>query len=377
MENEMRKLFFGLTILSLLSSCTPKPIGDIYLLVSPQKTDVVKHTLLRVSSECFIKEIKCPSPEPITAFPEDYSPPYLFAPMFWSPNGKYFFSIQIIYNYPKSTFDTFELLSYNAQTARVKKIISGHEYINDLAWNPNSEWAALILTNQSNKEIKYVLVSPEGQTRLLPIQQSNNSGDISPFNPNQTQWINENEMLFIREKPEGELKIPIIHLVKFNIVTEVETEVQIPSMEDYFVLSPDGDFALFPFPINNVVNIYNFKTQKTTELKGFQSKQPLSWSPDNKWILICNNNNETYIVTPDLKKTQKITDGCTNYYSWMSDSDHIVLLFFSYTAKNFEVIESHWYIASISENTVREVTIPELDLKENNIDGIYVQPIQP
>jgi hypothetical protein len=69
-------------------------------------------------------------------------------------------------------------------------------------------------------------------------------------------------------------------------------------------------------------------------------------------------------------------DGCAFYYTWMPDSDHLILLFFN-SENSTGAVENHWYVATLSTKTVREIIIPELDLKTNDIDGIYVQPIRP
>ncbi len=372
----MKKILFGLIVVSMLAACVPqKTMGDIYLLISPRTGDKERHTLLRVSPFCFLKEVECPTPEIVTAFPKDYLPPYGFAPLFWSPNGRYLFFINHIFNYPQST--TYELFSYDAQTEEVQKIISGYEWINDLAWDPTSKWAVVTLTNIDNKDVSMFLITPSSGITVLPVESSNESGDISPYYLNHLRWKNKNEILFTREKLDGQSRIPKIYLFTFNIITGIETEVQLPSIEKPFFLSPDGDAAFLLFPIDNKVSTYDFKTQKITELKGFQSEQPVDWSPNSKWILACSENNETYVVTPDLAETKKIADECTFYYRWMPDSNHIILLFYSLVENSTEVYDSHWYVASIYENTVREIVIPNLDLKKNYIKGIYVQPMRP
>ena len=160
-KQTMKKLLLGFIVLSILGACTPKKsIGDIYLLVSPKTGDIEKHTLLRVSSICFLSEVECPTPETVQAFPKDYSPPYAFAPLFWSPNGRYLFFINEIFNYPQSIY---ELFSYDAKTEESQKIISGYEWINDLAWNPTSKWAVITLTNLNNKDVQVVLINPDGE----------------------------------------------------------------------------------------------------------------------------------------------------------------------------------------------------------------------
>lgn len=370
----MNRLFrFILLSMLICTACTSNSdksntMGDVYILTSyngPRK-------LFKLSSDCFVFEVECPTPEIVPSFPEDFAQ-YNWADMYWSPNGKFMLSIDHRINESKTQY-LDELLLYNAQNGELEKLISGYKYISGITWNPTSEWAAMAIKKPDDKEMQIVLVSPTGELHFPPIKSALEAGyhpyifNGQVFDDNQrpVQWINENELLFVREVGES-------HLFKFNFGTNTETEIQLPVRESYYVVAPDSKLAYFT--TNQTPKTYNFKTKVITEISDFSLLQTANWSPDSNWLVVCGKDSSTYVITPDLKKKQKLMEGCPIFPVWMPDSDHLILFFFSYE-NNSKIIESHWYIASVSERGVREITIPGLDLKGKNINGIYVQPIK-
>ncbi len=396
----MRIFFILLSGIILLTNCTSTPIknktiGDVYILTSKHENNVFTHTLFQLPSTCFLKEIECSNPESIPSFPE-YFASYVWAKMYWSPDGKYALFVDQSTQSRKDNYpiQTQKLLQYDPMDGSIKIIISGYKYISGITWNPNSEWAAMAIKKPDDQDMQIVLINPDGEERLLPIQAASEAG-YHPFffngqsfddNQHPVQWLNENELVFIRERGElqtdhlGELpELPIKHFFKFNISTLVEMEIELPVREANYTLSPNGNFAYYStyFDKSGENNwIYDFNSHETSPMKFSPYKD--AWSPDSQWILTCDNGHETYIITADLKNRKKIIDNCPIYASWMPDSDHIILLFLNPSKDHTYLESSRWYIASISANTLREIFIPNLELpRVDSINGIYVQPIKP
>jgi WD40 repeat protein len=385
----MRKTFFLLVSAIIITACASKPMkpnsmGDVYVLTSTKEA----RNLFRVSSDCFVNEIKCPTVEPVPAFPKDFAR-YIWVDMYWSPDGKFAFFVDSQINETKD-MNLHELLLYNSANGTVEKLISGYKYISGITWNPNSKWAAMAIKKPGDKDMQIVLVSPNGDLTYPPIKHALDAGyppyvfNGQVFDDNQrpVQWLNENEIIFVRERGETQTEnsdwlsgISIMRLFKFSILTGVETELDLPIRTSYYKLSPDGFFAYFT--ANEIVKTYNFETKEIIALNDFPPPWiTANWSPDGKWLLVCGEDNATYVVTPDMKTKQKIMDDCPIYPVWMPDSDHVILFFFSYDKHTYTITESQWFIASISEDRVREIVIPGLDLKGKNVNGIYIQPVK-
>lgn len=384
----MHRIFRFILLSALVcTSCVsnsdmPNTMGDVFILTSyngPRK-------LFKVNSDCFVFEVECQTPEIVPSFPEDFTQ-YNWADMYWSPNGKFMLSVDHRITGSKTQY-LAELILYNAQTGKIEKLISGYKYISGITWNLSNEWAAMAIKKPDDKDMQIVLVSPDGKLRFPPIKSALVAGypphifngQIFDDNQRPVQWLSENELLFIREKGEEQIENPdvppvmsVMHLFKFNMLTDAETEIDLPFRETHYTLSPDSLFAYFTS--DQTFKTYNFKTKGIIEIKDFSLLQTANWSPDSKWLVVCGKDSSTYVITPDLKKKQKIMEGCPNFPVWMPDSDHLILFFFSYE-NNSTIIESHWYVASVSERSVREIIIPGLDLRGKNINGIYVQPIK-
>lgn len=390
----MKKIFYISLFSFLLVSCIsesnkPNLLGDVFILVGQVKSNASSRTLMRLSSDCFVSEVNCHSPKKIPAFPEDYTP-YNWADMYWSPNGKFMLFVDYQINVDKSRY-LEDLLLYDAKSGEVKKIIRGYKYIRGITWNPNSEWAAMAIKKPDDKDMQIVLVNPNGKLKFPPIKSALDAGypphifNGQVFDNNQypVLWIDEDILFFIRERGESQTDYPdqlpavaVRHLFTFNFSASAESEINLPVREANYELSPDGEFAYFTsyFDTPDKKNkIYNLKTHEVGLLNIAPNWR--TWSPDGDWILTCDRGYAMYAITPDLSTRRKIANECPIYAVWMPDSEHVILLYFSHE-DNGNIVESHFYVSSVSKGFIREVKIPDLDLRGKTVNGIYVQPVR-
>lgn len=349
----MKKRFLVLALTAMLGACSPKPMGDVYILISPNESPFSPYELLRLPSSCFMNEVECPTPEYVLALPENFAP-FIWVGMEWSPNGKY-----ALFENTYTEFDGTEhieleeLLLFDAMDDTIKTVLSGYKHVFGYVWNPDSTQAAVGIKSLDDNDMHIVLITPEGKQRTLPIKSASEvgyysyvfNGQIFDVNQYPLEWENQYKLLFVRVRyPTSPSEGLVDHIFSYNTITGIETEIDSEESGTKF----DAEF-------------------------GFINR-----SPNKKWFSACKNkDNTTYVVSADMREKRKIMTGCPIYVIWMPDSDHMILLFLTLSDVGSKTEESHWYIASTSADTVREIIVPGLNLKTHNLNGIYVQPVKP
>lgn len=332
----------------------------MYFITSPYSISWTDHQLLSFSTECLLKEVDCLSPVAVSGLPEIF-PPVNWVSLSWAPNGKYAFYVNWATDDTENRHEAIMLFEPKTQTSRT---IGEYKEIRDGLWNPDSSGAAFCVKRLDNGENEIIFVTPDGGIQSLPIIPAQEAG-YTPFifngqvfdmNQYPLTWINEKELIFIRQRgeffeiPDTVPVLPVDHLFRFNVETSIETEIEIPANTGVYFT--DGNVVIYRSVSSGSKTVYNLETKQEISLN---DSDPISFSPNGKWMILVESGESTYFASVDTKIRHKIIDDTPLHTVWLPDNEHVILLVVTKWSKHIPV-EYKWYVASISEQKIREIS---------------------
>lgn len=341
--------------------------GEVFLFQSTIDTPI-SYRLARLPGACLL-DVTCPEPEIAPQFPETEFSPASPSLLKWSPDG----SMALFMNAFNSRLLVLDPANLGVSQLPMELLMVSDQ----IAWSPDSQWAALEVEGSDAYVSHILLVNPRShEIREL---QTELEGMLTPL-----AWLDASHLLLLQKRYEdtgGEVDQKkditgesIYKLVVDNLHSEVLFP-DVPLNGDILpALSPDKRLIALDVVRNEkrLLEIYSMDGKRK---QSFEEYIFSAWSPDGRWIAAIRYETNGYSVTlldPEVSEERKlITLDYMPEYVWLPDSLKLII---TSTVDEGENETDFLYVVSTSGEILRKIKTSDIVEEDYKLLGISIEP---